>query len=93
MAYVSVAAAIVAVTPAIACDKVDYAEAKAWSTAKLQRAYRDTVQEQYDSLRLELDKVAPQDRQDAATCRDQLALYRRLLEARDEDQFSCRSAK
>jgi hypothetical protein len=74
---------------AIACDKVDYAEAKTWSTAKLQEAYCDTVTENYERLELQLNRVMADDPRRAAVCTDQQALYKRLLEARGKDTIKC----
>ena len=92
MAYVYMVGAFILATPVISCDKVEYAEAKTWSTAKLQKAYCDDLTENFQNLKANLEGVAGYDRQAAELCRQQTALYKRLLEARGKDQLSCRPA-
>lgn len=65
--------------PAVACDRVEYAEAKTWSAAKLQAAYCETTREQFERLRADLEHKMGWSRADARVCEDQLALYKRLL--------------
>lgn len=78
---------------AVGCDRVEYAEARTWSTPRLEQAYCDTLKEQVGGLMMELNKVAPQDQREAALCRDQAALYKRLLEERGKDDLTgiCKS--
>lgn len=94
MTAVNVASSLAAILlltagSARACDRVDYAEAKDWSTPKLERAYCDAVQEAFDRLKDKLDGVADFSRQDQRQCAEQKALYKRLLEARDKEP-NCR---
>src|SRR5690242_20007465 len=78
-----IAAALAA--PASACDRVEYAEAKTWSTPKLVRSYCESIAENYEGLVNELNHVAPQDRRASRVCTEQAALYKRLLEARGKE--------
>lgn len=87
---VSIALAFIVATPALSCDKVDYAEAKTWSTAKLQKAYCADVEEDLNRLEAQLNRTMGYSRRDADICRQQTALYKRLLESRGKDQISCR---
>lgn len=77
---------------AMACDKVEYAEAKTWSTDKLQKAYCADVKENLDRVVAKIERRMDYDSVDMQRCLDQTALYKRLLEARGKDQFKCAPA-
>lgn len=76
--------------PALACDKVEYAEAKTWSTAKLQQAYCADLQENGNRLLMNLNGTAGYDSRAAEVCAQQMALYKRLLESHGKAEFSCK---
>lgn len=73
--------------PALACDKVGYAEAKGWSTAKIKLAYCADIQENTTGLLNELNGIARQDRATAARCTDQIRLYERILDERGITEY------
>jgi hypothetical protein len=83
-------AAVVHVEHAMACDRVEYTEAKAWSTPKLTRAYCDALTESFKRLEADLNRVMVYDRRDMERCSQQIALYKRLLEDRGKLPPSCK---
>ena len=70
---------------AAACDRVEYAEAKGWSTAKLQRAYCADSDENLARTIAQIEGKMGYARNDRELCTQQTALYERLLEARGKD--------
>ena len=77
---------------ATACDKVDYAEAKTWPTAKLVQAYCHDDHENFERFASKLRGIEGYTREDQNACQQQIALYKRLLEARGwrESKTSCK---
>ena len=77
-------------TTANACELVEYAEAKDWPTARLEKMYCSDFHESLDRAIAGIENGGVYDRVALRRCDDQAALYKRLLEARGRDLPSCK---
>lgn len=79
-----------AAAQASACDRVEYAEAKTWSTEKLQRAYCADLTESLNRVIAQIERKMSYAKSDLDLCSQQQALYKRLIESRGKELKSCK---
>jgi hypothetical protein len=77
-------------TTALACDKIDYVEVKDWPTAKVEQAYCEDTRVHFNRTVAQIEGKMGYDTRDAERCRDQIALYKRVLESRKRPVPSCK---